>query len=33
VRPDKVLEAAAKDLVQKIKDESGFPLLAGAILG
>lgn len=30
VRPDKVLEAAARDLVQKIKDEAGFPLLMGA---
>lgn len=29
VRPDKVLEAAARDLVQQIKDKSGFPLLMG----
>lgn len=29
VRPDKVLEAAARDLTQKIRDEAGFPLLMG----
>lgn len=29
VRPDKVLEAAARDLTKKIKDEAGFPLLMG----
>ncbi|UXY13837.1 YfdQ family protein [Chitiniphilus purpureus] len=30
VRPDKVLEAASQDIVQKIQHEAGFPLLAGS---
>ena len=29
VRPDKVLEAAAKDLVEKVRESAGFPLIAG----
>ena len=29
VREDKVLEAAAKDIVAQIKNDSGFPLIAG----
>jgi uncharacterized protein YfdQ (DUF2303 family) len=30
IRPDKVLEAATKDIVEKIKNESGFTLLLGS---
>lgn len=31
IRPDKVLEAATKDLVELIKNETGFPVLMGQL--